>query len=75
MKLYELFQGNRYILTVLPSEDPYKVLNAERSKYGRAYLVEVDTSTQKRTKLETHAPIPNLPEEDEYDFEWDDENA
>ena len=65
MKLYEIFDGDRYLFSVMPSEDPYQVLAAERNirRNYRLRLIMVEGG------IRSIVEGPGTPEpEDEDDF-------
>lgn len=69
MRSFEIFDGDRYLFTVMPSEKPRQALNEERrrSRNHRLRMVMVENGI--RTQVE--GPGTPEPEEEEYGNEPD----
>jgi hypothetical protein len=66
MKHYEIFDGRRYLLTVMPSENPWEVLDEERRNRRNPRLSMMVLKDGMRTLAEG----PSVPEpEEEFAFE------
>lgn len=65
MQQFEIFDGNRYLFTVMPSENPRRVLQEERKSFRNSRLRLVMVEDGQRTQIEG----PSEPEpEEEFDF-------
>ena len=72
MKQYEIFDGRTYLLTVVPSEDPWAVLEEERKRRRNPRLSMIEVENRVRTLAEG----PSMPEPvdlDEIDFSGEEE--
>lgn len=69
MKLYEIFDGPRYLLTVLPSEDPLKVLESERKQRRNHRLSMIQVENGQRSLFQGPSEPQVTEEEEEFDFE------
>lgn len=63
MKHYEIFDGRAYLLTVMPSENPWDVLDEERKDRRNPRLHMVSLQNGVRTLAEGPS-VPVLEEED-----------
>lgn len=65
MKQYEIFDGRSYRFTVMPSENPRKVLEDERKRSRNPRLRMVEVEDGRRTEVEG----PSVPEPlDDFDL-------
>jgi hypothetical protein len=61
MKHYEIFDGRRYLLTVMPSENPWEVLDEERRNRRNPRL----SMMMLKNGVRTLAEGPSVPEPEE----------
>ncbi len=72
MKMYEIFDGRAYLLSVMPSENPRDVLEEERQRRRNPRLSLIMVEGGVRTMVEG----PSVPEpiEDDFDYETEEED-
>jgi len=73
MKMFEIFDGKRYLLSVMPSENPRNVLNEERSMRRNYRLSMVMVENGVRTLVEGPG-APEVIDEDDILYEDEAEN-
>ena len=67
MRSFEIFDGDRYLFTIMPSERPRQVLREERrrSRNPRLRLIEIDGGIRRQVEG------PGTPEPEDENFGYD----
>jgi len=66
MRQIEVFDGSRYLFTIMPSDDPKEVLREESRRYARLHTVTV-TNGRRSDPVPVEAGLFEVFDEEDFD--------
>jgi len=64
MRMFEIWDGGRYLFTVMPSEEPRDVLREEHKRHNRLHMVIVENGQREAVSIGEVAEAISFEEED-----------